>query len=126
MKRVALLLCLALIAESRSPFAQQASQLTVRDLVGTWTLTVLEQGTSAAQPTRVANPRGLLVIDATGHVFEFVTSSGAQRAPIGQQAPIADAPATFAGYGGFWGGYRLDAAQKKIVIKPEAGISPLL
>jgi hypothetical protein len=126
MTRVALLLCLTLIAGSRSPFAQGASQVTVRDLVGTWTLIVHEQGASAAQPTRVTNPRGLLIIDSAGHVFEFVTSSSAQRAPLGQQAPIADAPATFAGYSGFWGGYRLDAAQKKIVVKPEAGISPLL
>jgi len=98
---------------------------TARDLVGTWTLNVFEQGTSGT-PTRVANPRGLLIIDAAGHVFEFVTSSAAQRAPLGAQAPLADAPATFAGYGGFWGSYRLDAAQKKIVFRPEAGISTLL
>ena len=102
-----------------------AAAPTARDLVGTWSLNVFEQGTSGT-PTRVANPRGLLIIDAAGHVFEFVTSSAAQRAPLGTQAPIADAPATFAGYGGFWGSYRLDAAQKKIVFRPESGISTLL
>jgi hypothetical protein len=65
-------------------------------------------------------------MDAAGHAFEFVTSSAAQRAPLGGQAPLAEAPTTFAGYEGFWGGYRLDAAQKKMVFRPEAGISTLL
>jgi hypothetical protein len=106
--------------------AAQAGAPAARDLVGTWTLNALEQGTSGLQPTRVANPRGLLIIDSAGHAFEFVTSSAAQRAPLGAQAPLADAPATFAGYGGFWGGYRLDAAQKKMVFRPESGISTLL
>ena len=56
--------------------------------LGTWTLNVLEQGTSGPQSTRVANPRGLLIIDGAGHAFEFVTSSAAQRAPLGAQAPL--------------------------------------
>jgi len=137
MTRVSLLSCGVLLFILHAPLlsplraaapnaAAQASAPAVRDLVGTWTLNVLEQGTSGTQPTRVANPRGLLIIDGAGHAFEFVTSSAAQRAPLGAQAPLADAPATFAGYGGFWGGYRLDAAQKKIVFRPESGISTLL
>jgi hypothetical protein len=106
--------------------ASQSAAIAVRDLVGTWTLNILEQGTSGSQPARVANPRGLLIIDAAGHAFEFVTSSAAQRAPLGAQAPLADAPTTFAGYEGFWGSYRVDAGQKKIVFRPESGISTLL
>ena len=126
MTRSSLLLALALFAGVPSLDARQPVPIFVRDLVGTWMLIGLEQGTTGAQPTRVANPRGLLIVDSAGHAFEFVTSSAAQRAPIGGQAPLADAPTTLAGYGGFWGGYRLDAAQKKIVLRPEAGISTLL
>lgn len=126
MPRVAPLLLLALFVFVQSPAARQVSPVAPRDLVGTWMLIGLEQGTSGTQPTRVANPRGLLILDGAGHAFEFVTSSAAQRAPLGAQAPLADAPATFAGYEGFWGGYRFDAAQKKMVVRPESGISTLM
>jgi hypothetical protein len=126
MTRASLLLTIALCAALQSLSARQPAPFAVRDLVGTWILIGLEQGTSSAQPTRVTNPRGLLIVDSAGHAFEFVTSSAGQRAPIGGQAPLADAPSTFAAYGGFWGGYRLDAAQKKIMVRPEAGISTLL
>jgi len=136
MRRASLLVPLALLFFSQSPAtfalrasapqsAAQSNAPAVRDLVGTWTLIALDQGTNGT-PTRVGNPRGLLILDGAGHAFEFVTSIAAQRAPLGAQAPLADAPATFAGYGGFWGGYRLDAAQKKIVFRPEAGISTLM
>jgi Lipocalin-like domain len=126
MTRLSLLLLVALVAGATLLSARQATPLAVRDLVGTWILIGLEQGTNSEKPTRVANPRGLLIADSIGHVFEFVTSTAAQRAPIGAQAPLADAPTTWAGYGGFWGGYRLDAGQKKMVFRPEAGISTLL
>jgi hypothetical protein len=126
MTRASFLLMIALVAGAPLLSARQPAPIAVRDLVGTWILIGLDHGTSGGQPTRVANPRGLLIVDSIGHVFEFVTSSAAQRAPIGAQAPLADAPSTWAGYGGFWGGYRLDAGQKKIVFRPEAGISTLL
>ena len=126
MPRVAPLLCLALFLFVQSPAARQTSPVAPRDLVGTWMLIGLDQGTSGTQPTRVANPRGLLILDGAGHAFEFVTSSTAQRAPLGAQAPLADASATFAGYEGFWGGYRFDTAQKKMVVRPQSGISTLM
>src|SRR5262249_53702505 len=126
MKHLTLLIGIALVLGTQSPLAQQSNPVAARDLVGTWMLIVLEHGTSGAQATPVANPRGLLILDRAGHAFEFVTSSTAQRAPVGAQAPLADAPATFAGYGGFWGGYRFDPAQNKIVLRPESGISTLM
>src|SRR5262245_39044862 len=126
MKQLTLLIAIALVLGTQLPLAQQSSPVAARDLVGTWMLIQLEQGTSGAQATRVTEPRGLLILDGAGHAFEFVTSSAAQRAPLGAQAPLADAPATFAGYGGFWGGYRFDPAQKKIVVRPESGISTLM
>lgn len=121
-----LVLGLVLLCGGVAPAARQSNPITPRDLAGTWILNVLEQGTTGASPTRVTNPRGLLILDTAGHAFEFVTSSAAQRAPIGQQAQLADAPATFAGYGGFWGNFTLDAAQMKMRIRPESGISTLM
>ena len=92
-------------------------------LVSTWTLTTFEQGVSGGPAARVTNPRGLLVLDAAGHAFEFVTSSATQRTAAGQ-VPIADAPAAFAAYGGFWGQYRVDETQKTITYRPESGLHP--
>ena len=102
---------------------QSGQPPTVPALVSTWTLTTLEQGVSGGTPARVPNPRGLLVLDAGGHAFEFVTSAASQRI-AGGQVPVADAPAAFAGYGGFWGDYRVDAARRTITYRAESGVHP--
>ena len=106
-----------------SSLRQTSSPPAASALVSTWTLTIFEHGISGGAPARVANPRGLLVLDAAGHAFEFVTSAASQRI-AGGQVPVADAPAAFAGYGGFWGQYRVDAAQKTITYRPESGVHP--
>jgi len=106
------------------PFSvQQTPSPATATLVSTWTLTTFEQGVNGTPPARVGNPRGLLVLDAAGHAFEFVTSLATQRT-AGGQVPVADAPAAFTGYGGFWGQYRVDAAQKTITYRPESGLDP--
>ena len=102
---------------------QTSSSSVVSTLVGTWTLTTLEQSVTGGPAGRVNNPRGLLVFDAAGHAFEFVTSLATQRT-AGGQVPLADAQAVFAGYEGFWGQYRVDAAQKTITYHAESGVSP--
>jgi hypothetical protein len=122
-RHTALALALALIWATPSTSARQTRPATESTLVSTWTLTAFEQRVGGGAPARVANPRGLLVLDSAGHVFEFVTSLANQR-PINQQIPLTDAQAVFAGYGGFWGSYRVDAAQKTITIRPESGINP--
>jgi hypothetical protein len=104
---------------------QTASSPAAASLVSTWTLTTLELGVSGGPPVRVNNPRGLLVFDAAGHAFEFVTSLATQRA-AGGQVPMAEAQAVFAGYGGFWGNYRVDAAKQTITYRAESGVSPLM
>jgi hypothetical protein len=114
---------LGLVPSAAGSAAQESTRTAGVDLVSTWTLTSLEQGLTGGQPTRVANPRGLLIFDAVGHAFEFVTSQSTQRIP-GGQTPVADAQAAFAGYGGFWGSYRVDAAQKKITYRPNGAVSP--
>ena len=119
-----LCLALALVWVAHPSSARQTAKPTTDiNLVSTWTLTAFEQGAGSGSPTRVTNPRGLLVFDAAGHAFEFVTSLANQRM-AGNQVPVADAPAAFAGYGGFWGSYRVDAAQKTITYRAEAGVSP--
>jgi hypothetical protein len=92
-------------------------------LVSTWMLTTFEQGVSGGPAARVTNPRGLLILDAAGHAFEFVTSQATQRMAAGQ-VPVAEAPAAFAAYGGFWGQYRTDAAKKTITYRAESGVHP--
>lgn len=119
-------LCLALVLVWAAPplsGRQSGPRPTAPALVSTWTLTTFEHGVHGGAPTRVTNPRGLLVLDAAGHAFEFVTSAATQRL-AGGQIPVADAPAAFASYGGFWGDYRVDAAQKTITYRAESGVHP--
>jgi hypothetical protein len=120
---VGLTLALVLVWTAPSPSARQTAPARPFNLVSTWTLSAFEQGVSGGAPARVNNPRGLLILDRAGHAFEFVTSLATQRT-AGGQVPVAEAQATFAGYGGFWGSYRLDEAQKTITYRAEAGISP--
>jgi hypothetical protein len=117
------MLLIALASTAQRPAARQAGTGAGVDLVSTWTLTSLDQNIGGGQPTRVANPRGLLIFDAVGHAYEFVTSLGTQRT-TGGQAASADAQSAFAGYGGFWGNYRVDAAHKKIIYRAEGAVSP--
>ena len=75
-----------------------------------------QRWTAGARP----NPRGLLVLDAAGHAFEFVTSSATQRI-AGGQVPVADAPAASRGYGGFWGQLpRRSRRRRRSPIAPKA------
>jgi hypothetical protein len=117
-----LLLALALMWAAQPSSARQATRPATA-LVSTWTLNAFEQGVNGGPSVRVGNPRGLLILDAAGNVFEFVTSLATQRT-TGGQVPVADAQAAFAGYGGFWGRYHVNDAQKTITYRAEAGISP--
>ena len=117
-------LALVLVWAAQPSSVRQTSRPPVApSLVSTWTLTTFEHGVSGGPAARVPNPRGLLVLDAAGHAFEFVTSSATQRI-AGGQVPVADAPAAFGAYGGFWGQYRVDQAQKTITYSAESGVHP--
>ncbi len=119
---VAVVLAL-LRAAPLSSTPQTTARSAEADLVSTWTLTALERGAGGGPATRVANPRGLLILDRAGNAFEFVTSLATQR---GGQVPLAEAQAAFAGYGGFWGQYRVDATQRTMTYRAESGIHPNL
>jgi hypothetical protein len=101
------------------PVAQESAPLAAGDLVSSWMLASVERGTSGEKPERVQNPRGLLIFDAVGHAFEFVSTASRQQ----PETPQADPLGMFAAYSGFWGGYRLNVDQKRITFKAEGAIS---
>jgi hypothetical protein len=118
MTRVAVV-CVALVVwAAQSPFAQQ-SPGAAPELVSSWTLIAVERGVSSEKPERVANPRGLLIFDSVGHAFEFFTTASRQQPETAQADPLG----MFNAYGGFWGGYKVDAAQKKITFNARGAIS---
>ena len=94
---IALVVGLVLLAAVR-PTAQPPS-LSVRDLVGTWTLEGTQQGVGTPQQAAVPNPRGLLIFDGAGHAFEAITraqNQGQGRGGRGQGAQAPGAPAASA------------------------------
>jgi hypothetical protein len=101
------------------PTAQESPSFTPADLVSTWTLSSVERAVSSEKPERIQNSRGLLIFDAAGHAFEFFTTASRQQ----PETPQADPLGMFNAYGGFWGGYRVDAAQKRISFKAQGAIS---
>src|SRR5262245_10512467 len=60
----ALVAGLLLLSTARS--TAQQSALSVRDLVGTWTLEATQQGIGTPQQAAVPNPRGLVIFDSAG------------------------------------------------------------
>jgi hypothetical protein len=122
-RAAATIACLAVLAPalsglSPSTAAQQAATASALDLVGTWTLVTTQTGVDREKPTSVQAPRGLLILDGGGHVFEVVTRVNRQL------PPLSDAQATFATYGGFWGGYRADVREKRFTFTPVGAFSP--
>jgi hypothetical protein len=93
---------------------------TARDLVGTWTLSAVERMGGGA-PATVPLPRGLLVFDAAGHVFELA-SAGRRVVYAANQPTPAEAHAVYNNYSGFWGSYKV--GDQKITYRPEGAISP--
>lgn len=87
-------------------------------LVSSWTLMALERAGANGEPTRARAPRGLLVFDRAGYVFEYFSATSGD--PEGQ----TDAQRAFDEHGGFWGRYEADAASGRIDFAARAGVSP--
>ncbi len=119
MTRVALLGVALVLWSTTLPVAQESSSFTPGALVSSWTLASVERGVSGEKPERVANARGLLIFDAVGHAFEFVTTASRQQPETPQTDPLG----MFAAYSGFWGGYRADVEHKRITFKAQGAIS---
>lgn len=111
-------LVLAVLAVSGADSGAQSPSAAL-DLVGTWTLAIVEQNVESGTPARVQNPRGLLVFDAAGHVIEVVT-----RATPAAAGGLSDAQSRFLGFGGSWGGYRADLGAQTITYSPRGAVSP--
>jgi len=112
----------ALLLALQAPSAQQRAPSIDPDLVGTWMLVSIEQGLEGT-PRRVATPRGALILDRAGYVFEYITHTS--PAPAGD-AELTAAQRTMATHGGFWGRYEANAAQKRITLRPNGGLTPNL
>lgn len=96
---------------------------TPQSLVGTWTLSAVERIDASGKWNAQILSRGLLVFDRAGHAFELAETG--RRIPYAANQPTpAEAHAVYNNYSGFWGGYTLDATQKKITYRPEGAISP--
>ncbi|HEV8394172.1 MAG TPA: lipocalin-like domain-containing protein [Vicinamibacterales bacterium] len=92
-------------------------------LPGTWTLVSVEDVGPTGEAVRVPNPRGLLVLDGAGLVFEAVVRGDRTR-PTEDTKALTEAQRVFAIYGGFWGRYKVDASGKTITSHAEGALSP--
>jgi hypothetical protein len=113
---------LALVLAVASLGALEAQQAGVADrLVSSWILVAVDKEAGGDAPIRARSPRGLLVLDRAGNVFEFF-GSALPRAE-GALVPTG-ALLTFEEYGGFWGRYTVDAAAGRLSFTAEDGVSP--
>ena len=119
--RALILIVLVVVPAVVAPAAQGTA--VDRALVGTWTLVSTEEAVDSQEPSRVTNPRGLLVLDAAGWAFEAVTRDNRQR-PTPAQASLTEAQLVFATWGGSWGRYAAAAATKQLTLRPEGSFSP--
>jgi hypothetical protein len=103
-------------------FAARGQAPVSRGLVGSWTLSSLER-LDAGTPALLPQPRGLLVFDAAGHVYE-IFRSGRPTVNAGNQTTAAEAQTLYSSFGGFWGAYKADTAQKKLTFRAEGSINP--
>jgi len=116
---VVLFVSLAFLWTAEKADAQSAAE-TPATLASSWTLVSMERALSSEKAERAQQPRGLLIFDSAGHAFEWFTVASRQL----PDAPLTDPVRTLATYGGFWGDYRVDAAQKRLVFSARGAISP--
>lgn len=100
--------------------AAQSVPIAPADLAATWQLISLERGLSSGKADRVQQPRGLLILDAAGNAFEWVGTPPREQ----PDAPTVDPVKALNDYNGFWGRYRVDAAQKRMVFSARGAVSP--
>jgi hypothetical protein len=88
-------------------------------LAGTWTLVSVERPGEGGRLTALPSPRGLLVLDSVGHIFEGVQHGRPQGSP-----PLAERQQAFATFSGLWGRYRVGADGTSIVITARGAVNP--
>ena len=93
-----------------------------RQLAGTWTLVSIERpAANGGRMTSMPFPRGLLVLDSAGYIFEGVQHGRPQGAPA-----LGDRQTTFATFSGFWGTFRVDAGGQSVTINTRGAVHPNL
>lgn len=97
-------------------FASQSPTGGLQPLVGTWQLEGLERATAGQPLSPVANPVGILIQDASGHVIEIVTVAG--------RAAALDASEQFMTYQAFWGTYSVDATSLTAAYRIDGDLNP--
>ena len=100
----------------------EAQTATVADrLVSSWTLVSVDKQAGSDEPARARSPRGLLVLDGAGNVFEFFSA-----APVREPGAVAPTGAlqTLDEFGGFWGRYEVDESAGRLDFTAAAGVSP--
>ena len=120
MTRFAVLVACSSIWAAPGQAVAQATSIAPADLAATWQLVSLERGLSSEKPERNQQPRGLLILDSAGNVFEWVGTNPRQE----PDAPANDPVKALADYSGFWGRYRVDTAQKRMVFNARGAVSP--
>ena len=123
MKRraAAAVLATAVIVGSALGAQSPENKPTLRQLAGTWTLVSIERPGAGGRLTALPLPRGLLVLDSAGHIFEGVQHGRPQGAPqLGEQQ------LAFATFSGFWGNYRMDAAGQALTMTTRGAVHPNL
>jgi hypothetical protein len=104
-----------------APAAPLISAPTPRQLAGTWTLVSIERPGTAGRLTSMPFPRGLLVLDSAGYIFEGVQHGRPQGAPA-----LGDRQQVFATFSGFWGKYRVETGGQSLTIMPRGAVHPNL
>jgi hypothetical protein len=94
------------------------------ELVGTWNLARAEH-VDGSTATPVREPRGVIIFDSAGRVFEIVTQNYRQPYATNQPTP-EEALAAFNSFQGFWGSYKRDEKQGKITYHPQGAVNPTL
>jgi len=120
MQRVVVLFLVLAVFGVSGQAAAQTTSIAPADLAATWQLVTLERGLSSGKPERNQQHRGLLILDSAGNVFEWV-GTPARSEP---DAPASDPMKALNDYSGFWGRYRVDTAQKRMVFNARGAVSP--
>jgi len=105
---------------ARSVSAQPAAA--APGVSGTWTLVSVDETVNGVA-ARVPNPRGLLVLDGAGMIFEAVTRLDRTR-PTEDNKALTEAQRVFATYNGFWGRYKVDGPARTLTARAEGAVSP--
>lgn len=120
MHRVVVLFAALAVCGAAGESAAQTASLAPADLAATWQLVSMERGLSSGKPERMTQPRGLLILDSAGNAFEWVGTPPRDQ----PDNPSTDPVKALNDYSGFWGRYKVDTAQKRLVFSARGAVNP--